>query len=165
MAAPAPPGSSGADEAVFRPRRLRVLAVVASVVLTGVVVLGWIALPSHLRDQFTLSQRLTLLALLAVLVFIMAAIASSSVRADADGLRLRNGLRRYAVPWSRVHKIVLRPGDPWALLLLKPTDGRPFEVDLDADKRQLMGIQANDGEASRRAVLTLRRLRQRYSPG
>ena len=157
MAAPSP-------MLVFRPRRLRVLSVGASVTLTGVVILGWFALPLHLRESFTLSQRLTLLALLFVLVFIMAAIASSSVRADVDGLRLRNGLRRYEVPWSRVHKVMLRPGDPWALLLLKPSDGRPFEVDLDADKRQLMGIQANDGEASRQAVRQLRELRQRYAP-
>lgn len=153
--------SERSDVLLFRPRRLRVLAAVGSVTLVGAVVLGWLALPLHLREAFTLSQRLTLLALLAVLLTVMAAIASSYIRADAEGLRLRNGLRRYSVPWDQVHKIVLRPGDPWALMLLKPSDGSRFEVDLDAEKRQLMGIQANDGEASRRAVRALLKLRQR----
>ena len=72
----------------------------------------------------------------------MVALASSYVRADASGLRIRNGLRVHAVPWDRVHKIILRPGDPWALLLITPEDGRPFEADIDAEKRQLMGIQS-----------------------
>ena len=65
------------------------------------------------------------------------------------GLRIRNGLARHHVEWSQVHKFLLRPGDPWAIVLIKPDD-RPFEVDLDAEKRQLMGIQAGDGAGSRR---------------
>jgi hypothetical protein len=149
---------------VLRPRRLRILAVIMSLTLTGVVVLGWFALPQSLREAFTPSQLLTLLALLLVLLFIMVAIAASYVRADATGLRFRNGVRTHVVPWSRVHKIMLRPGDPWAIVLLLPDDGRPFEVDLDAEKRQLMGVQANDGDSSRRAVAELR-LRHRLARG
>jgi len=143
---------------VFRPHRLRVLTIVMSLALCGLVVFGWFALPLSLRDAFTFSQRLTLIALLGVLELVMVAIASSYVRADADGLRFRNGLRSYAVSWDRVHKILLRRGDPWGLLLLRPADGRPFEVDLDAEKRQLMGIQAGDGEVARQAVEALRQL-------
>jgi hypothetical protein len=146
---------------VFRPRRLRVLAVVMSVALCTVVAVGWFALPLSLRSTFTLSQRLTLLALLAVLELVMISIAASYVRADDDGLRLRNGLRSHVVPWSRVHKIMLRPGDPWAIVLLLPEGGGAFQVDLDAEKRQLMGIQANDGESSRRAVEALRQRHRR----
>jgi hypothetical protein len=154
MAAPTP------DVLIFRPRRLRVLAIVMSIALCTLVVIGWLALPEDLRESFTFSQRLTLLALLGVLELVMISIAASYVRADAAGLRFRNGLRTYAVGWGRVHKIVLRPGDPWGFVLLKPSDGTPFEVDLDAEKRQLMGIQGNDGEASREAVDALRRRHQ-----
>jgi hypothetical protein len=146
---------------VFRPRRLRVLAVVMSVALCTVVAVGWFALPLSLRSTFTLSQRLTLLALLAVLELVMISIAASYVRADGDGLRMRNGLRSHVVPWSRVHKIMLRPGDPWAIVLLLPAGGGAFQVDLDAEKRQLMGIQANDGESSVRAVEALRQRHRR----
>lgn len=152
------------DVLVFRPRRLRALAVVMSVALCGLVVLGWLALPVHLREQFTLSQRLTLLALLGVLELVIVAIAASYVRADAVGLQFRNGLRTYAVGWDRVHKIMLRPGDPWGLLLLIPPDGGAFEVDLDAEKRQLMGIQGNDGDAAREAIEALRRRHRRARP-
>jgi hypothetical protein len=155
--------ASAGDVSVFRPRRLRVLAVVMTVLLIGAVVIGWFALPLTLRVTFTLSQRLTLLALLAFLELVLISIAASYVRADADGLRFRNGLRSHAVPWPRVHKFMLRPGDPWAVVLLLPDDGSPFEIDLDAEKRQLMGIQANDGESARLAVEELRRLQRRFS--
>ena len=149
------------DVLVFRPRRLRVLAVVMTVILCGSVVIGWLALPLGLRESFSLSQRLTLLALLAVLELVTISIAASYVRADRDGLRFRNGLRSHQVGWSRVHKIMLRPGDPWAVVLLLPEDGSAFEVDLDAEKRQLMGIQGNDGKAAREAVDALRRRHRR----
>jgi hypothetical protein len=148
--------------AVYRPRRLRVLAAVMSVALCGIAIGGWFALPLSLRSQFTVSQRLTLLAFLALLELVVISIAASYVRADETGLRFRNGLRSHTVPWAQVHKIVLRPGDPWAMLLLLPADGRPFEVDLDAEKRQLMGIQANDRTTAQQAVDELRR-RLRHS--
>jgi hypothetical protein len=111
---------------------------------------------------FTVSQLLTLLGVLALFVFGMVALGSSYVRADATGLRIRNGLRAYAVPWSHVHKIILRPGDPWALLLMMPADGRPFEADFDAEKRQLMGIQAVDGRLAKAAVNELRVRHRRF---
>jgi hypothetical protein len=92
----------------------------------------------------------------------MLALASSYVRADPNGLRIRNGLRVHAVPWGRVHKIILRPGDPWALLLVTPEDGRPFEAELDAERRQLMGIQAVDGPLAKAALTELRVRHRRF---
>ena len=109
-----------------------------------------------------MSQRLTLLGVLALLVGVVVAVATSSVRADTEGLRIRNGLRRHTVPWPRVHKIIFRSGDPWAQLLLVPDDGRAFEVSLDAEKRQLMGIQAVDGAQAQAAVEELRRRHRRF---
>ena len=144
------------------PRRLRIFGFAIAAVLCLVTAVGWFALPRELRDLFTLSQRLTLLALLALLVGVIVAVAASTVRADRDGLRIRNGLRRYAVPWGRVHKIIFRSGDPWAQLLLVPDDGQPFEVSLDAEKRQLMGIQAVDGARAQAAVEELRRRHRAY---
>jgi len=92
----------------------------------------------------------------------MAILASSYVRADGSGLRIRNALRVHLVPWERVHKIILRPGDPWAQLLLNPADGSPFEADMDADKRQLMGIQAVDRPLATAAVNELRVRHRRF---
>jgi hypothetical protein len=142
---------------VFRPRRLRVVAWVITVVLCAVTAFGWFALPGEIRVLFSFSQRLTLLGVLAALVLVMLAVAASSVRVDDDGLRIRNGLRTHTVSWSRVQQVMLRPGDPWAFLLLKPADGRPFSPDLDAEKRYLVALQAGDGAYAAEAVAELRR--------
>jgi hypothetical protein len=142
---------------VIRSGRLRLIGIVTSVLLTALGLLGWFALPSEIRALFTPWQRIGLLGVLAVIIFLLATMAASYVKADATGLRIRNGLRRHDVPWSRVHKILLRPGDPWAQLLLKPADGGRFEVDLDAEKQALMGIQTTDGAPAQAAVEELRR--------
>ena len=152
------------DQSVYvaRPHRVRVIAIIATLALCLLTAIGWFLLPAEVRGLFTLSQRLTLLGVLALLVVGMMALASSYVRADASGLRIRNGLRVHAVPWGSVHKIILRPGDPWALLLITPADGQPFQADLDAEKRQLMGIQTVDGLLAKAAVNELRGRHRRF---
>jgi hypothetical protein len=152
------------DQSVYvaRPHRVRLIVIIATLALCLLTAIGWFLLPAEVRALFTLSQRLTLLGVLALLILGMVALASSSVRADANGLRIRNGLRVHAVPWGRVHKIILRPGDPWALLLITPADGRPFQADLDAEKRQLMGIQTVDGLLAKAAVNELRGRHHRF---
>ena len=147
---------------VVRPRRVRIIAIVSSLALCILAAIGWLLLPAEVRALFPLSHRLGLLGILAFPIAVMAVLASSYVRADRSGLRIRNALRVYAMPWERVHKIILRPGDPWAQLLLKPADGRPFEADLDADKRQLMGIQTVDGPLAVAAVNELRVRHRRF---
>jgi asparagine N-glycosylation enzyme membrane subunit Stt3 len=144
------------------PRRLRILAVVTVVALCTLTLVGWFALPRDIRQLFTVSQLLTLLCVLALLVGVIVAVAASSVRADETGLWIRNGLRSYQVPWGRVHKIIFRSGDPWAQLLLTPADGSEFQVDLDAEKRLLMAIQAVDGERAQRSVEELRRRHRQF---
>lgn len=138
------------------------ITIIATLALCTLTAIGWFLLPGEIRALFTLSQRLTLLGVLALLVLGMVALASSYVRADANGLRIRNGLRVHVVPWGRVHKIILRPGDPWALLLMMPADGRPFEADFDAEKRQLMGIQTVDRRLATAAVNELRARHRRF---
>ena len=145
--------SEPSDEAyTARPRRLQLINATFGLALLVLAAVGWYGLPSTVRALFTFSQ----------ILFVIGVIASSYVQADSHGLRLRNGLRTHVIPWSRVHKILLRRGDPWAFVLLRPTDGRPFEVDLDADKQMLMGIIATEGAAARRAVEELRQRHRRY---
>jgi Bacterial PH domain len=138
------------------------IAIVSSLALCILGAIGWLLLPAEIRVLFPVTHRLALLGILAFTIAVMAVLASSYVRADRSGLRIRNGLRVHLVPWERVHKIILRPGDPWAQLLLKPADGRPFEADLDADRRQLMGIQAVDGPLATAAVNELRIRHRRF---
>jgi hypothetical protein len=149
------------EEVVYRPRRLIVFSTVVSVCLLALSLFGWYALPPDLQAAFTLSQIVTLLIILFGLIAGMAVLASSYVRIDSTGLRIRNGFARHYVAWSDVHKFLLRPGDPWALVLIKPDD-RPFQVDLDAEKRQLMGIVAGDEPTSSQAIAHLTGLHRRY---
>jgi len=144
---------------VFKPRRLRVVGGVVAIALVALTFYGWFALPREIRVLFTFSQLLTLLGFLGVLVLVVLGVAASSVRADAVGLRVRNGLRVHHHPWSDVHRIVLRPGDAWAFALLRPADApnQEFTADLDTQKRFLVGIQAGDGAYAQQAVDELRR--------
>ena len=154
----------GLDHSVYvvRPHVVRVITIITTVVLCAMAAIGWFLLPREIRVLFTVPQLLTLLGILESQILGMVALGSRYVRADAAGLRYRNGLRVHAVPWARVHKIILRPGDPWALLLLRPADGRPFEADFDAEKRQLMGIQAVDRKLANAAVNELRLRHRRF---
>jgi hypothetical protein len=150
------------DVYVARPRRVRRIAIIASAAICLLFAIGWLLLPADIRALFPLTHRLALLVILAFPIAVMAVLASSYVRADGSGLRIRNALRVHLVPWERVHKIILRPGDPWALLLLKPADDRPFEADIDAERWQLMGIQAVDGPVATAAVNELRVRHRRF---
>ncbi len=105
---------------------------------------------------------MTLLAVLALLVVVILAVAASSVRADETGLQIRNGLRTYRCRGAGYTRSSFRRGDPWAQLLLTPADGGEFAVDLDAEKCQLMAIQAVDGARAQQAVDELRRRLQQY---
>ena len=138
---------------VARPRRVRMIAIIASIALCVLAAIGWLLLPD--RGPCTVS----------VVTSVSAAwhfrvpdcshgdlgkqLCTRQRVGPSDSQRICGYT---LVPWERVHKIILRPGDPWAQLLLKPADGRPFEADLDADRRQLMGIQTVDGPLATAAV-------------
>jgi Bacterial PH domain len=147
---------------VARPRRVRTIAIISSVGLCILGAIGWLLLPADIRALFPLTHRLALIGIFGFLIAVMAILASSYVRADGSGLQIRNALRVHRVPWQYVHKIILRPGDPWAQLLLKSADGRPLEADVDADRCQLMGIQTVDGPLATAAVNELRARHRRF---
>ena len=126
---------------------------------------GWLLLPAEIRALFPLSHRLGLLGILAFPIVVMAVLASSYVRADGSGLRIRNGLRGTSVPWERVHKIMLRRGDPWAQLLLKPADGRPFEADLTLTSGSSWASRLLTVRSPTAAVTELRARHRRFLRG
>lgn len=148
---------------LLRPRKLRIIGALLGGLLTVFYLVGWFLLDPEIRAQVSISQALTLVLILAAILFMIAAMAASSVRADAHGLVIRNGLAVHRVEWWRVHKFLLRPGDPWGIVLLKPEDGSPIETNLDTDKRQMMGIQNGDGELAKASMKALRALHRRYS--
>jgi hypothetical protein len=140
----------------YRSNRLRFFVMVAALGLVALSFVFWVALPPNLKAEFTLSQAVTLLIILGLFVFALLILGNGEVKADADGLSFRNGLSRQRYPWSRIHQVILRPGDAWAQVLLIPTD-RPVEVAADLDHRMLMGIQRADGAYATDAVADLNR--------
>ena len=144
---------------VYRSTRLRVLTFAAAISLAGLSVLFWIALPPGLKAEFTLSQAVTLLIILVFFVGALLILGSGVVRAESDALYFRNGLSRHRYPWSQVSRVVLRPGDAWAQVLLVPLD-RPVEEPADLEHRMLLGIQTGDGQYALDAVTELNRRAQ-----
>ena len=84
-----------------RPRRLQLITGAFGMALLVLAAVGWYGLPSTIRALFTFSQVLTLLVILASILFVIGVIASSYVRADSSGLLLRNGLRTHVIGFER----------------------------------------------------------------
>lgn len=143
-----PAGSEdGPAPVTFRPRGVRVAAVVLGVTLFGASTAIWLAFPQSVRDQFTVFQRLTVLAFGLAALAAGYALGRSRVVAGETGLLVVNGYRSRTYPWSQVSGVTLRAGAPWAILQL--TDGSTAAA---------MGIQGSDGDRAVRQVRQLRAL-------
>ena len=134
----------------FRPRKIRIVCWVAAPVT--VVVFTLIALglrgPTgdgpgvfEAGDQWAMIG-LGVLAALGILLF-----ARPRVEADRDGLRVRNILGGYELPWELVRAVTFGRGSPWATLDLA-----------DDDMVAVMAIQVADKEYALGAVRALRAL-------
>lgn len=130
---------------VIRPRRSLLTASVLSAVLLVAAGVGWVALPTDVRDLFTPVQLLTLALFVLVMLGLMMSIGLSYVRADATGLTFRNGLRTHHLDWSEVSAFRFTENDPWAYVL---TDGDP-------DQRPLLGLQRTDQARAEAAFTAL----------
>ncbi|HIT74057.1 MAG TPA: PH domain-containing protein [Candidatus Avipropionibacterium avicola] len=134
----------------WRPRVLIITAIGFSVVFIGGSVIGWFAFPPEIRAMFQPFQILTLLMILAVILVLLWLLARSWVGAEESGLVVRNPWRRRTLAWSEIRSVVLRPGDPWAVAVLRQEqpDGEPQTL-------MLFGLQGSEGEVTRRAVAEL----------
>lgn len=129
---------------------------ISTVVVLGIIAFSlvmWFALPQSLRSTFTVFQVLTLLAVLVAVIILLGAVSASVVVADADGVKLRNGLHTHHYRWSQIHRIDFGPGDPWAFVWVKPDDEHPEGL-----KRLVLAVQRSDGVRAQRAVDGLRAL-------
>ena len=131
----------------FRPVGVRVAIYVAATLVVLVVVVTWLAFPAEIQDQFTWSQRFTIIGFGLMLYAGGYALARSRLVAREDGLTVVNGFRTRRYEWNEVLAVTLRPGSPWAVLDI--TDGTTVPA---------MGIQGSDGA---RAQAQVRRLRHR----
>ncbi|MBA8795303.1 hypothetical protein FHX74_002931 [Friedmanniella endophytica] len=149
-----------------RPDRVRsfprAVATISTLVVLGLIgfsLVMWFALPLSLRETFTLFQRLTLIAVLVAIAVLLGATSASYVVADADGVRLRNGLHTHVYRWEDVRRVDFEPGDAWVHLWIRPDDQYPEGV-----RRYVLGIMRVDGERAEQAVDGLRALHRAARP-
>jgi hypothetical protein len=72
----------------------------------------------------------------------MLGIGLSNVRADDEGLLIRNGLRTHRIGWQQIEGFRFTAHDPWAYVLFEEDPG----------SRPLMAVQRVDGERARSFV-------------
>jgi hypothetical protein len=128
----------------YRPFGARLATAAAGIVLTGAIAFLWLMLPGEVQDDFTLFERVTLIAFFLAVLVVLFAVHRSSATADEDGLTVVNGYRTHRYRWAEVVRVSLSPNRPWALLDL--ADGETMSV---------LAIQGSDGE---RAVRNAREL-------
>jgi hypothetical protein len=128
----------------YRPFGARMAAGLAAVVLVVAMAYLWLMLPSDVQQDFSIAQRVTLVAFFAAILALLNAIFRTSAIADESGLTVVNGYKRRRFDWPEVVKVTLTPNRPWALLDLA-----------DGDTVSVMAIQVSDG---RRAIVAAREL-------
>jgi Bacterial PH domain len=139
------------ETVVFRPQRLRricwVLAGAVVIVFTLISFglhgsLGDGAPGSFQRGDQAAMIGLGLLFAAGILLF-----TRPRVTADADGIRIRNALGGYDLPWEVVRAVRFNRGAPWAALELE-----------DDELVAMLAVQAADKEYAVQAVRSLRTL-------
>lgn len=130
----------------FRPKASLRMGLSLSTSLVAATMLGWVMTPKSVQAQFTVVQIVTLLFFLAIVVALALGIGLSYVRADERGLRFRNGVKTYELPWAEVKAFRYREGDPWPFVLVRT----------EVEQRPMLGIQRSDRDYAERCVAALR---------
>ena len=142
-----------------RPRRARlvarILAVVVVVVFTGLgfamggTNVGHVGTtgPAGGGGVFGSADRIAIIAFGLVGACVILVFTRPRVEADARGIRGRNLIGSYDLPWEVVRGLRFEPGQSWAILDLQ-----------DDDSVAVLAVQSADGERARRAADGIRAL-------
>ncbi|MFL6128252.1 MAG: PH domain-containing protein [Mycobacteriales bacterium] len=151
-----PDGSAGTRAVRAHPVRLRRLAVILAVLVTGTFVVIAVLLGNTTSEgvSFGAADQVAMVLLGLFIAGGILLIARPSVVADEHGLRVRNILISHDVPWEVVRAVAFRDGSRWATLELA-----------DDDQLALLAVQASDGERSVTTVRALRALQARHATG
>ncbi|KXK60136.1 PH domain-containing protein [Micromonospora fluostatini] len=139
----------------LRPRRIRVVCWASAVALIVTFSLIGASLQGPTGDGYGTFQRgdgfamvgLGVLGALAILLF-----TRPRVQADAWGVRVRNIVGSYELPWEVIRGVRFDRGAPWASLELHDDDLMP-----------MVALQAADKESAVEGVRALRRLHQTHA--
>lgn len=129
----------------WRPLGVQVAGVFFFAMLLVVCVFAWVGFGQEVRDQFTLAQRATLIALGVGIGGVLYGMFRSRVTVSDDGVHVVNFFRSYTYRWDEVSGVRLKAGDPWAKLRLA-----------DGTARQVFALQSVDGGRADEAVRVLR---------
>jgi len=133
---------------VFQPRRLRLVCSIAAAAVVTVCILVSFGLHGRTGDGPGVFQRGDQIAMIGLGVVFAGGImlfARPRIVADDAGVRIRNVVGGYVLPWAVIRAVRFERGASWASLDLA-----------DDDVVSVMAIQANDKEYAVEAVRTLR---------
>ncbi len=139
--------SGGVTE--FRPRRVRWVCGIAAVAVFAVFAVVSTALTGKTEGggAFHRGDQVAMVILGGLIGLGIMSFARPRVRADARGIRVRNIIGGYELPWDVVRAVRFSRHSPWASLELA-----------DDDEVTIMAIQAVDKGYALDAVRALRRL-------
>jgi hypothetical protein len=137
------------------PRRMRLIcAVVAAVVVVVMVVVGLLLKSSSTGVvSFHTADQVAMIVLGLLLAAGILALGRPRVDADLDGVRVRNILGSYRLPWAMVRAVRFERSSSWATLLLA-----------SGDELGVLAVQAADRERAVAAVEGLRALLEAGRP-
>jgi hypothetical protein len=137
-----------------RPRRITIYAAIsASLVVAGMVVIGLLLLNSNEGVAFRTSDQVGLIGIGLILGGLIMTAARPRLRADKNGLWVRNILGEEFTPWSLVLRIAYPQGAPWAQLNMPDDEVKP-----------VMAIQGMDRGRAVQALEAVRALQAKYGP-
>jgi hypothetical protein len=141
---------SSADVLRLRPRRIRLICGVAAAAILVVFTAVGTALRGSTGEgsaTFRSGDQAAMIGLGVLAALAILAFTRPRVEADQRGIRVRNLIGGYDLPWEVIRAVRFDRGSPWASLELR-----------DDDVVQVMAVQVMDKEYALDAVRTLRRL-------
>jgi len=137
-----------------RPRRITILASIAATLVIGsMVVIGLLLRDTNEGVTFTVNDQVGLIGIGLVLGGVIMTAARPRLRADQDGMSVRNVFGETFVPWPLVVRVAFPSGAHWAELQMP-----------DDEVKAVMAIQAMDRGRAVTALERLRALHHRYAP-
>jgi len=133
-----------------RPHKARVIAIAVAVLFVAVFVIVAVLLRrSSTGVYFYASDQVAMAGIGLVLALGALWFARPRVRADHDGVEVRNMIGTHRYRWSEIKTVSFPDGSPWARLELPADEYIP-----------ILAVQAIDGEHAVTAMRELRRLRR-----
>lgn len=129
----------------IRPLGIRVVGIAGCIFLFACFTALWLLLPSSVREDFDIFQRITAILFGVGILACFWALVRSRVDLTERGLVVVNGYKTRSLEWAQVVAIRLPQGAPWATLDL--ADGTTCSV---------MALQGSDGVRAHEGVRIIR---------